>query len=62
MDYSDVEGLKQAIAYLNTHPEEARQMGRNGRNLAEREFNLEHYTNELSEILKDMARTKAHDR
>ena len=47
---------------LYTHPEEARQMGRNGRNLAEREFNLEHYTYELSVILKDMARTKAHDR
>ena len=62
VDYNDVEGWKQAIAYLYTHPEEARQMGRNGRNLAEREFNLEHYTYELSVILKDMARTKAHDR
>ena len=57
VDYNDVEGWKQAITYLYTHPEEARQMGHNGRNLAEREFNLEHYTYELSVILKNMAKT-----
>ena len=57
VDYNDTEGWKQAIRYLYTHPEEARQMGANGRQLAEREFNLEHYSSELSEILTETVRT-----
>lgn len=57
VDYNDTEGWKQAIRYLYTHPQEARQMGANGRRLAEREFNLEHYSAELSEILTETVRT-----
>ncbi len=51
VDYNDIEGWKRAINYLYTHPEEAEQMGANGRKLAEQKFNLEHYSHELSEIL-----------
>lgn len=57
VDYGDAEGWKQAITYLHTHPEEARRMGANGRKLAEREYNLEHYTREISEILTDTVKT-----
>ncbi|WP_294481248.1 glycosyltransferase family 4 protein [uncultured Bacteroides sp.] len=57
VDYGDAEGWKQAITYLHTHPEEARRMGANGRKLAEREYNLEHYSRELSEILTDTVKT-----
>lgn len=57
VDYNDVEGWKQAINYLYTHPEEAKQMGANGRKLAEREFNLEYYSRELSEILMNTVKT-----
>lgn len=57
VDYHDTEGWKRAIEYLYTHPEEARQMGANGRKLAERAFNLEHYSGELSEILTHTVKT-----
>ena len=57
VDYNDIEGWKRAIHYLSTHPEEAQRMGANGRKLAEREFNLEHYSRELSEILADTVKT-----
>lgn len=57
VDYNDTEGWKQAISYLYTHPEEAQRMGANGRKLAEREYNLEHYSRELAEILTDTIKT-----
>lgn len=57
VDYNDAEGWKKAVEYLYAHPGEAQRMGANGRKLAEREFNLEHYSHELSEILKEMIRT-----
>lgn len=57
VDYNDTEGWKQAISYLHTHPEEAQRMGANGRKLAEREYNLEHYSRELAEILTDTIKT-----
>lgn len=57
VDYNDTEGWKQAIRYLYTHPEEAQQMGANGRKLAEREYNLEHYSRELSQILTTTVKT-----
>ncbi len=57
VDYNDAEGWKQAVNYLHTHPEEARHMGANGRKLAEREFNLEHYSRELAEILTATVKT-----
>lgn len=57
VDYNDTEGWQQAIRYLYTHPEEAQQMGANGRKLAEREYNLEHYSRELSQILTTTVKT-----
>lgn len=57
VDYNDTEGWKKAISYLHTHPEEAQRMGANGRKLTEREYNLEHYSRELAEILTDTIKT-----
>lgn len=57
VDYNDTEGWKKAISYLYTHPEEAQRMGANGRKLAEREYNLEHYSRELAGILTDTIKT-----
>lgn len=39
VDYYDTEGWKRAIAYIASHPDEAREMGRRGRLLAEKTFN-----------------------
>jgi glycosyltransferase involved in cell wall biosynthesis len=36
VDYGDVEGLRRAIAWLLSHPDEARQMAERGRQLADR--------------------------
>ena len=58
VDYDDIDGWIQATNYLYTHPEEAREMGRNGYKLAVQKFNLENYTRELSEVLIDTI--KAH--
>ena len=55
VDYEDVEGWKQASQYLFDHPEEAREMGKRGRCLAETTYNLEHYTRELADVLKRLA-------
>lgn len=49
--YGDVEGWKQALEYFATHPEEAEEMGRNARRLAEERFNLEIFSKEIAEAL-----------
>ncbi len=40
--YYDVEGWKQAIAYMQTHPAEVLEMGKKGRRLAESTYNDRH--------------------
>jgi glycosyltransferase involved in cell wall biosynthesis len=49
--YYDVKGWQNAIEYIATHPEEAKIMGRNGRALAERLFNLEKYSAEVAQAI-----------
>lgn len=39
VEYGDVEGWRKAIGYVNTHPEEAADMGRQARLLAETRYN-----------------------
>lgn len=53
--YGDVEGWTNAINYLETHPEEAAEMGRNARKLAEERFNLEIFSKEIAESLFEQA-------
>lgn len=51
VEYGDVEGWKQAIEYVCSHPDEAREMGERGRRLAERLYNIEQCTREVKRIL-----------
>ena len=51
VDYYDVEGWKKAIAYVASHPDEAKEMGRKGRLLAEKTFNEERCGREVAELL-----------
>ena len=50
--YGDVEGWKRAIDYIRNHPDEAEQMGRRGRQLAESTFNDERCALEAAEAIK----------
>lgn len=56
VDYNDVEGWKQAVNYFADHHQEAVEMGKNGRRLAESTYNLEHFTFELSVELKKLVK------
>lgn len=56
--YYDVQGWIDAITYISTHKEEAGQMGKNGRKLAERLYNLEFYSKEIAEEILAFSSTK----
>lgn len=49
--YYDTEGWIHAIRYIQEHPEEAREMGRRGRRLAEQFFNDRRCAEEVAEVL-----------
>jgi glycosyltransferase involved in cell wall biosynthesis len=49
--YGDVNAWVNAIQYLSAHPEEAKKMGNNARNLAEKKYNLELFAKEIKYIL-----------
>lgn len=51
VNYYDIEGWEKAINYIVQHPEDAAEMGRRGRLLAERRFNLETCGAEVAAIL-----------
>lgn len=53
VEYGDVEGWQRAITYIATHPEEARQMGKRGREIAERRFNDRQCAKEIAEVLRN---------
>lgn len=53
VEYGDVDGWISAITYISTHPEEALEMGRKGRHLAEETFNINNCAKQISKILKD---------
>lgn len=54
--YYDVEGWERAIRYISSHPEEAREMGRRGRLLAERMYNDERCAREVAQLLKSVVK------
>lgn len=53
--YDDVEGWQKAIDWMAAHPQEAEQMGRNARKLAEERFNLEIFSKEIADALHEVA-------
>lgn len=52
--YNDVEGWAKAVEWMTTHPDEAEQMGRNARKLAEERFNLEIFSKEIADALHEV--------
>lgn len=48
----DREGWERAICYITEHPREAREMGRRGRLLAEKYYNVEQCAREVAPLLK----------
>ena len=54
VDYGDVEGWQRAVEYLATHPDEARRMGRRGREIAERRFNDRQCAREIAGVLRQV--------
>lgn len=52
VDYGDVDGWQRAIEYIASHPDEARQMGRRGRLIAEQRFNDRRNASEMADIIK----------
>lgn len=51
IDPYDEDAWVEAINYIATHPQEARQMGERGRQLAERIFNLQTLTSDVAQLL-----------
>jgi glycosyltransferase involved in cell wall biosynthesis len=49
--YGDVQGWADAVEYIVGHPDEARQMGRRARLLAEKVYNMEVFGRELAEVI-----------
>jgi glycosyltransferase involved in cell wall biosynthesis len=52
----DAADLAQKLAWLRAHPEEAERMGRNGRALAEREFDRDLLAGRVLDVLEEVAR------
>jgi glycosyltransferase involved in cell wall biosynthesis len=52
----DAEDLAQKLAWLRAHPEEVARMGRNGRALAEREFDRDLLAGRVLDVLEEVAR------
>ena len=48
----DTTGWERAIHYISDHPEEAKEMGRKGRLLAEKYYNVEQCGREVAQLLK----------
>ncbi|AYL97125.1 glycosyltransferase [Mucilaginibacter celer] len=54
VDVDDVDGWKNAVKYLNENPDKAIEMGKKGRAIAEKDYNLNTFTAEVAEILKSL--------
>ena len=54
VDEGDVEGWEKAIRYIADNPAEAQEMGRKGRLLAERLYNIERCTADIAEVIKNL--------
>ncbi len=55
--YHDVEGWAQAAAYIDSHPDVATEMGRRGRQLAERKFNDRQCAREVAAVIRSCMKT-----
>ncbi len=53
--YGDTQGWADAVDYIVSHPAEAQAMGKNGRRIAEETYNLNHFAQEIIEILRQYA-------
>ena len=51
LEPQDVEGWKEKLQYIANHPEEAKAMGRKGRLLAEKYYNVKQCGNEVAKII-----------
>ena len=49
-----MDGWREAISYLGSHPEEAMKMGRRARAIVEEGLNLESYIRDMVEIVKSV--------
>ncbi len=58
VDPSNVDEIADAIQYLFDHPDEARQMGENGRRAVEEEFNWAHEEKKLLALYEDILNEK----
>lgn len=52
VDHEDTEGWQKAVEYIANNPEKAQEMGRKGRRLAERLYNIERCTADMAAVLK----------
>ena len=52
--FGDYHELAEKVKYLCQHPDEARQMGENGKKWALEKFNIEHYTEGVVTVLKQL--------
>ena len=50
--FGDYNELAEKVKYLCQHPDEARQMGENGKQWALEKFNIEHFTEEVLTVLR----------
>jgi glycosyltransferase involved in cell wall biosynthesis len=51
----DADAIAEAINYLGDNPEQAADMGRRGRTLAERYYNIERYATDLYEFFDTLS-------
>lgn len=56
--YGDVDGWMKAINYMITHPQEAKEMGRKAKALAEKQYNLEILSKEVADVILSFAVNK----
>lgn len=56
INYGDIQGWINAVTYISNHPEEAQIMGKNGRHIAEKTYNLDHFAQEIIDILQKYAK------
>lgn len=56
VDYGDVEGWQKAVAWMASHPDEARRMGERGRRIAEQRFNDRRCAAEIAAVLRQVCR------
>lgn len=53
VDQDDTQGLREAISYLASHPEEAKRLGENARQRIEDELNMDTYLQRTAQVLCD---------